>query len=105
MGIESIGHVGGNHADCRLDMAFRMAEVWMSEALGDPPRGVEIVLVSHDHDLGSYSTVAVQWDEAFCDAKPTDFILLAERALAMFQGAVEWADLDPDQFHGNGDER
>ncbi|MGR3710931.1 MAG: hypothetical protein ACU0A9_15965 [Alterinioella nitratireducens] len=104
MGIESIGEIGGKHSDYRLDMAFRLAEVWLFEALGDPPRGVDVVLMSHDHDLGAYSTVAVQWDEAYCDGEPSQFIARAQDALAVFQGAVEWADLNPEHFSGDGED-
>ena len=98
MGIEIIGNVGGISSGANSDLAFELASVWLSFAIGDPPAGVSIELVSQDHDFGTYNTVAVCWDEAFCLTRPSSFIRMAEDALSRFDRAVEWGDLDPSDY-------
>lgn len=97
---ESIGEVGWSDRGL-----WHFASAWALDflelALGDPPTGVRIGTLDHDHELGTYSTIGVFWHEGH--PEPWDFIRRAEDALATFNGAVDWAALDPSNFEEDED--
>lgn len=92
---ESIGEVGWSDGR-NSDFAYEWAKEFLLFALGDPPIGVRVDVQSHDHDLGSYSTLAVFWQEGY--PEPWKFIRRAEDALSIFNDAVDWSCLDPSNF-------
>ena len=76
-----------------------MAESFLAAALGDPPPGVSVETVWQDHDLGSYPSLAVIWDE-FVE-EPWNFIQRAEHALSEFDAAIDWRRIRPSNDWGS----
>ena len=96
MGRENIGSVTGWESGGDRDWAYEMALSFLAAALGDPPAGVSIDIVSNDHDLGSYPSLAVLWEDG--TSEPWDFIRRTEEALTEFDNAIEWHRIRPSDF-------
>jgi hypothetical protein len=96
VGRETIGSVTGWEPGWETDMAYEMAQCFLAAALGTPPPGVEIGTVWHDHDLGSYPSLAVIWDDG--TVEPWEFVRRAENALAVFEDAIDWSRIKPSLF-------
>ena len=97
MGTEQIGSVAGDwEPGSDLDWAFEIAQSFLAAALGDPPTGVRIDVVWSDHDLGSYPSLAVLWEDLV--PEPTEFIRRAEGALNAFSDAIDWYRIRPSTF-------
>lgn len=90
---EQIGGVGVSSAPYGWDLSawsLRFAKEYIVFACGEPPPGVALDVVFHDHELGSYPDLGI-WYE--CNA-PYDYIRRCEHALEVFNGAVAWSDLE-----------
>jgi hypothetical protein len=101
---ESIGQCGcAQYPDKRwITAELGLAICYIRHACGEPPRGYELEILWHEHDLGLYATVGITWDGP-CDA-PWDYISRAEDALERFDLAVAWSDLAPDLRQPENDE-
>src|SRR5437870_3183546 len=74
---------------------------YLRHACGAPPLGYELGIIWHEHDLGEYASIGIAWGGPG-DA-PWDYIRRAERALARFDEAVSWSELEPEP-EGDADE-
>ena len=102
MGQESIGSVTSWEPGPDTDWAYEAAQSFLAAALGDPPEGVAIRVVWHDHDFGSYPTLSVTWGD-FVD-EPWDFVRRAEAALRVFEDAIDWSRIRPSDFWPENDD-
>ena len=69
-----------------------MGICYIRHACGEPPAGYELEILWHEHDVGEYATIGITWDGPG-DAQ-WDYIRRAERALARFDEAVSWSELE-----------
>ena len=69
--------------------SLRLAKIYVLHACGEPPEGCEIGVMWHEHELGSYPTLGISYE----DETPYDYIQSAERALEVFDDAVSWHEL------------
>ena len=67
---------------------------FIRHACGEPPAGYELEILWHEHDACEYATIGIAWD-GLGDA-PWEYIRRAERALARFDEAVSWSELEPE---------
>ena len=97
MGQECIGCAGGDwEIGPDTDWAYKIAKRFLNLALGTPPEGVYIDVAWSDHELGSYPSLAVFWDD-FCP-EPNEFIRGAENALSIFNKSIDWCMIKPSNF-------
>lgn len=89
---ESIGSCGGGEI-----AQLRMAIIYLCDVCGDPPRGCEIDIMWHEHELGDYPTIGLswEWDPEVRTVPPWEYINRCEIALAIFDEAVSWSEIDP----------
>lgn len=89
---EDIGQLGST------PWAHEFALWYIPQVLGDPPDGCELVLNSHEHDLGEYSTIELRWNSRRLSGPPQDYIDQCERLLDALDhdGLVDIDVLDPD---------
>ncbi len=71
-----------------------MAICYIRHACGGPPPGYKLQILWHEHDLGEYATVGINWNGPY--EAPSDYISRAEDALERLDQAVAWSDLAPD---------
>src|SRR5687768_3576578 len=89
---ESIGSVdtGDLPGDAHwIEFCQKLAIQYIKLVCGEPPAGAELGIMSHDHDLGSYTSIGVYSDYS----PPFDYVADCENALEVFNSAVEWEDL------------
>src|ERR1017187_7921156 len=65
---------------------------YILHACGEPPKGYELGIVWHEHELGDYPVIGISWEGPY-DAPP-EYIRDAEKALSRFNDAVDWAAID-----------
>lgn len=89
---ESIGSCGTGSV-----VQLRMAILYLCQVCGEPPLGCELDVLWNEHDLGDYPTIGVSWDPTVRSDAPWKYINRCEAALAIFDEAVEWSEIHPDQ--------
>lgn len=92
MSWESIGSVDtGQLPDDEewIEFCQKLAIQYIKLVCGEPPTGAKLGIMSHDHDLGSYTTIGVYSDYSI----PFDYVSDCEGALEVFDSAVAWEDL------------
>ena len=72
---------------------LKLGICYILHACGEPPKGYELAIVWHEHELGDYPAIGISWEGPY-DAPP-EYIRDAERALSRFNEAVDWAAIDP----------
>ena len=72
-----------------IEFCQRLAIQYMKLVCGEPPLGATLGIMSHDHDLGSYTSIGVYSDYSI----PFDYTAACENALDVMNSAVEWDDL------------
>lgn len=103
MGQEIIGSLTEWEPGWETDMAYDLALCFLNAALGAPPTGVNIQVVYCDHELGSYPSLAVCWEDF--GSEPSDYVRRAEAALREFDGAIDWYRIRPSRFAANTEEQ
>jgi hypothetical protein len=92
---ESIGSVSTGSAgrdDDWIEFGQLLALRYIRLVCGNPPLGVELSIMSHDHDdseLSTYTSIGLYSDFTL----PTDYVSACERALNVFDEAVNWFHL------------
>lgn len=99
---EHIGSCGGGRLPqdqewviCELEMGIR----YLRFACGEPPKGCELGVMWHEHDICDYPSIGVYWDvgdAASLDA-PWEYIEKCQIALETFDEAVSWSEIDPER--------
>lgn len=51
----------------------------------------------HDHDLGSYATIGLNYDYEGPDDEALEYVSRAERALRRFDNAVDWEPIEAEE--------
>jgi hypothetical protein len=101
---ESIGNCGRAQYPDRdwITAELELGICFIRHACGEPPDGYELEVIWNNHDLGGYATIGITWDSPG-DA-PWDYMRRAERALARFDEAVSWSQLEPEPKEEADDE-
>jgi hypothetical protein len=64
MGRELIGECPASGEDPELaNYENELVLKFITQACGEPPRGVDLQISREDHELGSYPVIAVIWDD------------------------------------------
>lgn len=72
-----------------IEFCQNLALQYIKLVCGEPPTGATLGIMSHDHDLGSYTSIGVYSDYSM----PFDYISVCENALEVFNTAVSWEEL------------
>lgn len=72
-----------------IEFCQNLAIQYIKLVCGAPPTDAKLGLMSHDHDLGSYTTIGVYSDYSI----PFDYVSDCENALEVFDSAVSWEEL------------
>jgi len=95
---ESVGSCGTGQMPEDRDWIVHCQKLCISYIrfiLGDPPHGSKLLLIWHEHELGEYPTIGVQWDSEQYDA-PWSYINKCEALVTAFDNAVSWSEIEPD---------
>src|SRR5580765_4860992 len=87
IGSVSTGSMGRD--DSWIEFCQELALQYIKFVCDTPPLGVQIGIMSHDHDLGSYTSIGLYSDFTL----PSDYVSACERALNVFDEAVNWTSL------------
>lgn len=92
---ESIGSV--NTGDMPNDRAWIVAALeWAAEYLKmvvEVPHGCKIEIIWSEHELGSYPSLGVTWEDPM--SPPYGLLSRLEFALRRFDDAIDWSVLEP----------
>ncbi len=95
---ENIGSCGtGQFPNDRdwIVQCYELALSYLNFIMGTPPKGCELGIMWHEHELGDYPSVGLNWD--FPQSEPPwKFINRCETLLERFDEAVSWSEIDPD---------
>ena len=94
---EDIGDCGDGqvpHETEWIVCCLQMGIVYLRHVCGEPPDGCALDILWHDHEIGSYPTIALHWDNPQTDA-PWEYISRCETALDAFNAAVSWSNINP----------
>src|SRR5947199_4253093 len=96
MPSESIGECGGAEYPDKdwITAELELGICFIRHACGEPPAGYQLKILWQEHDIGEYATIGIRWNGPG-DA-PWEYIRRAERALARFDEAVSWSELEPE---------
>lgn len=72
-----------------IEFCQKLAIQYIRLVCGEPPTGAKLGIMSHDHDLGSYTSIGVYSDYS----PPFDYISNCENALEVFDAAISWDEL------------
>jgi hypothetical protein len=92
MSWESIGSVDTGQLpgdEAWIEFCQKLAIQYIKLVCGEPPDGASLGIMSHDHDLGSYTTIGVYSDYSM----PHDYVSDCEIALLVFDSAISWSEL------------
>ncbi len=92
MSWESIGSVDTGQLpgdEDWIEFCQKLAIQYIKLVCGEPPLGATLGIMSHDHDLGSYTSIGVYSDYSM----PSDYVTDCENALYVFDSAVSWDEL------------
>lgn len=85
MPTELIGEVGTPGAECEWIVAeAELAIKHLVKVCGEPPMEMELEIQWQEHDLGSYPTIVLAWEDAMRGA-PWDYIERCEEALTDYE--------------------
>jgi hypothetical protein len=82
---EDIGECGIAQAPDERDRMIAEVELgcrYVRLVCGEPPEGCEVGVMWHEHDLSSYATVGLSWDEGVRNEAPWIYIVRAESAIS-----------------------
>ncbi len=87
MALESIGQLGS------YKWAHEFAIWYIPQVVGDPPAGCKLTLWWHDHELGSYSTIALLSESSDFSEAALDYIGQCQEVIDALE-EEEIVDLD-----------
>ena len=70
--------------DCWIEFCQELALLYIELVCGDPPPGVEVSIMSNDHDLGSYPSIGLYSEYAL----PSQYASACEEALRTFDSEI-----------------
>jgi hypothetical protein len=78
---------------CQLELGIR----YLRCVCGEPPKGYELDVMWHEHDTCSYPSIGIRWEaeEAGSFDAPSEYIERCRLAVEAFDGAVSWAEINP----------
>ncbi|SRR6266404_3111208 len=86
---ENIGSVSTGSSpfdDSWIEFCQELALRYIRLVCGDPPPGVELSIMSNDHDLGSYPSIGLFSEYTL----PSEYVSACEEALSAFDSTVNW---------------
>jgi len=89
---ESIGSTSTGsmpHEEAWIVFTLGIARKYIEFVCGEPPPGNKLEVMWHEHGLGTYPTLGV-WSDYAPDTK---YVHACERALEVFDDAIEWHEL------------
>lgn len=92
MSWESIGSVDTGQLpgdESWIEFCQNLAIQYVKLVCGELPPGATLGIMSHDHDLGSYTSIGVYSEYS----TSSDYISACENALDVFNSAVSWEEL------------
>lgn len=72
-----------------IEFCQNWAIQYIKVVCGEPPQASKIGIMSHDHDLGTYTSIGVYSDYSL----PFDYISACENALETLNSAISWEEL------------
>ncbi len=87
IGSVSTGSIGED--DDWIEFCQQLAMRYINWVCGNPPPGVQIGIMSNDHDLGTYTDIGLYSDFTL----PAEYVSACERALSAFDASVNWSSL------------
>jgi hypothetical protein len=89
---ESIGSTGSGQTpedEAWILMNLGLARAFINHVCGRPPDGCSLDIMWHEHELGNYPSLGI-WSDS---EPPWRYINACERALEVFDDAVDWTRL------------
>ncbi len=100
MAWEHIGDCGDGQIPYEREWLICQLELGISYLLdvcGEPPKGYELGIMWHEHDLGDYPTIGISWHGL--EEAPWEYIQRCTIALEAFDEAIDWSRISPDSVH------
>ena len=72
-----------------IEFCQKLAIQYIKLVCGEPPSGATLGIMSHDHDLGSYTSIGLYSDYSMY----FDYAANCEQALEIFDSSVSWEEL------------
>lgn len=69
--------------------SLSIAKAYILEVCGSPPLGCDLEIIWHDHEMGSYPSIGVGYEESL----PAIYFKNAEKALWYFDTSIPWGSL------------
>ncbi len=101
IGSVNTGQLPGDEA--WIEFCQNLAIQYIKLVCGEPPPGATLGILSHDHDLGVYTSIGVYSEYSTA----SDYVSSCENALDVFDSAISWEemkDLYEEQFSENDEE-
>jgi hypothetical protein len=78
---------------CQLEIGIR----YLRFVCGEPPKGCELGVMWHEHDICDYPSIGVCWDVGQAESldAPWEYIEECRVALETFDEVVRWSEIDP----------
>ena len=92
MSWESIGSVDTGQLpgdEAWIEFCQKLAIQYIKLVCGEPPPGATLGIMSHDHDLGTYTSIGLYSEHWI----PSDYASDCENALYVFDSAISWDEL------------
>ncbi len=92
MSWESIGSVDTGQLPGDKDwieFCQKLAIQYIKLVCGEPPPGASLGIMSHDHDLGAYTSIGIYSEYS----TPFDYASACKNALDVFDSAISWDEL------------
>jgi hypothetical protein len=64
------------------------------------PDGFELGVMWHEHELGDYPSIGVQWSGPWSEP-PEEFVQRCEQALRIFDDSIKWSSINPAKVLGD----
>lgn len=87
---ETIGQIGSSLSE--MDAVIGDVRAHVARAAEGFPPNTDVVVLRRDHDLGTYGTVALEWNPM---DEPDDLgalIRMAEAAVRAFEDSFDWSE-------------
>ena len=95
---ENVGSCGDGEFPADRDWiihCYDMAISYLGFILGEPPDGCDLGVLWHEHELGAYPSVGVNWGSPLTDP-PWIYISRCESLLEAFDNAIDWSGIEPE---------
>ncbi len=98
---ENVGSCGSGQLPNDRDwiiQCYELALSYLRFVMPPPPDGCELGIMWHEHELGDYPSIGLNWDFPQRDI-PWNYVNKCETLLSRFDDAVDWSSIDPDAIY------